>query len=199
VKIKRIVSILLVLIFAICTLTGCQKKTEVSDKPTSARKREGKSEKNRKSDLSGLVTVVAGNEVTIKVIQMEQDSINDGKNDKDKNKTEADKKVKKEDEEKKNNNTQKEDKSITVDSKKENQDSAEKKYNVTGETKTIIIPVGIPITIMSRGEKEEVPKDAEIKDIKKGNMLQIWYSEKDNSVISKVNIVLLDRKNTAYK
>lgn len=187
-RINRVVSILAVFIFVISLLTGCQKKVESGDKATSTKKQEAKGEKkvrDRKADLNGIVTEVAGNEVTIKVIQINED-------DED---TDNDKKTKKEDTAKKDEKRKKEDKSFPTYPKKGNGNDGEKKYGVTNETKIITIPVGVPITITTRGEKSEEPKVAEIKDISKGNLLEIWYSEKDKTAISKV-IIILAKKNS---
>jgi hypothetical protein len=189
---KKIVSILILVIFLVTGLTACQKRAGEGDKAVTAKKRETKGEKKEKTgkaDLNGMVTEVFGNEITIKVIEVTEEN-----SEKDK----EEKNVKKENNDKENSKQKKEDKTAEA-AKKEGQDSVEKKFGVTGETKTITVPVGIPITVMTKGDKEEEPKLADIRDIKKGNIIQIWYSEKDKTVITKINIMIVDKKNAGSK
>ncbi len=58
----------------------------------------------------------------------------------------------------------------------------------TGERKEIIIPVGIPITAMVRTNTGREIKNVAFNKIKKGDILQIWYSDKAQENISRVGI-----------
>ena len=76
----------------------------------------------------------------------------------------------------------------------------------TGEEKTIVIPVGVPITSVQRSNTgtngaqngsntgNSTPSTTaqtvqlDFKDIKVGDILSIWYSEKDKTAIARVSI-----------
>jgi protein involved in sex pheromone biosynthesis len=57
----------------------------------------------------------------------------------------------------------------------------------TGETKIITIPDNIKITKMERSNKGIVNAEVKLKDLKKDDILQVWYSDKEKSVITRVN------------
>lgn len=63
----------------------------------------------------------------------------------------------------------------------------------TGETKTITIPAGTLITTIVRSESGRETKNIELKDITKGNMIQVWYSDKAKGIISRVSISSFNR------
>jgi hypothetical protein len=63
----------------------------------------------------------------------------------------------------------------------------------TGERKTVIIPVGIPITTMVRTDTGRETKTIEFTKIKKGDILQIWYSDKAREIISRIGIRTITR------
>ncbi|MFZ5965771.1 MAG: hypothetical protein ACOYVK_01155 [Bacillota bacterium] len=56
---------------------------------------------------------------------------------------------------------------------------------LTGETKTLLIPVGVPITSRSRSEETQL----DIGDIYEGAILQIWFDEADKEMITKVSVM----------
>ena len=58
----------------------------------------------------------------------------------------------------------------------------------TGETQTLTIPVGVPLTTMTRGQNGPEMKEASLKDIKKGSMLTIWYADKTSKTIARISI-----------
>ncbi len=58
----------------------------------------------------------------------------------------------------------------------------------TGETTSITIPEGVSISEMTRGENGVQQEELTIADIKEGDILQIWYSDKDKGVAEKVRI-----------
>ncbi|MEW9122120.1 MAG: hypothetical protein AB2421_05355 [Thermotaleaceae bacterium] len=57
--------------------------------------------------------------------------------------------------------------------------------NFTGETKTILIPVGIPITSMGQSGSKEL----DIADIYKGMIMQIWFDQEDKEMIAQVRVM----------
>ena len=58
----------------------------------------------------------------------------------------------------------------------------------TGESKIITIPDGVEITSSTRGNNGSEQKTLALTDIKKGDILQIWYSDKSTETISKVSV-----------
>lgn len=60
--------------------------------------------------------------------------------------------------------------------------------NYTGETKTITIPEGVSVTKTVMGENGMEVVDIKLEELKQGDILQVWYSEEDNSVISRVSV-----------
>lgn len=58
----------------------------------------------------------------------------------------------------------------------------------TGETKTVKIPAGVPVTTVTRGQSGMETKNIEVKDIKAGDMLQVWFSDAGKTVVSKVSV-----------
>ncbi|MDI3481042.1 MAG: hypothetical protein PWQ97_697 [Tepidanaerobacteraceae bacterium] len=61
--------------------------------------------------------------------------------------------------------------------------------NYTGESKTITIPDGVEITTFARGDKGGEQKTIELKDIKVGDILRIWYSDENKTTISRVSVM----------
>ncbi len=59
----------------------------------------------------------------------------------------------------------------------------------TGETKTITVASGISITAMGRGEKGAEPTKLEVKDIKVGDMISVWYSDQAAGTISRISVM----------
>ncbi|MCR4436104.1 MAG: hypothetical protein QHH06_13820 [Clostridiales bacterium] len=59
----------------------------------------------------------------------------------------------------------------------------------TGQTQTISIPDGTQITTTVRGQNAREEKAIELKDIKQGDILQIWYSDKDKQTISRISVM----------
>lgn len=62
-----------------------------------------------------------------------------------------------------------------------------RQLKLTGETATVLIPVGIPVTTFSKGETKEM----DIADIYEGSILQIWFDEndKENQTITRVMVM----------
>ncbi len=60
-----------------------------------------------------------------------------------------------------------------------------REMNFTGETKTLLIPVGVPITSFGAGGEKEL----EIEDIYEGSILQIWFDKDDNEMITQVRMM----------
>ncbi|PAE37167.1 hypothetical protein CHI06_20825 [Bacillus sp. 7884-1] len=59
--------------------------------------------------------------------------------------------------------------------------------NYTGEEKTIVIPVGMPIVSMTRGEEGMVESEISLNELTSGSTLSIYYQE-DGKTIEKITI-----------
>jgi len=62
----------------------------------------------------------------------------------------------------------------------------------TGETKTITVPEGVSITAMGGrpgNDNGSEKSDLKVSDLAKGNVLQIWYSEEDKDTISRITVM----------
>lgn len=64
----------------------------------------------------------------------------------------------------------------------------------TGETKTVKIPAGVTVTTVARGQSGMETKNIEVKDIKAGEMLQVWFSDAGKTVVSKVSVSNFGKK-----
>lgn len=60
--------------------------------------------------------------------------------------------------------------------------------NYTGETTSIIIPEGVSITKMTRGENGAQNSELAIGDIESGDILQVWFADEDEGVVERVSI-----------
>jgi uncharacterized protein YceK len=61
-------------------------------------------------------------------------------------------------------------------------------YEYTGESKTILIPVGLSLASMGRSQAGTETSAKDFTDINKGDVLQVWYSDDDDTVITRVSI-----------
>jgi len=67
------------------------------------------------------------------------------------------------------------------------QRSGQREIKLTGETVTILLPVGVPINTFSVNGAKEI----DMADIYAGNMMQIWYedSEAENKTITRIMVI----------
>lgn len=152
--------------------TGCVNTNEKADssqetnrsgnsveKNSKAAKQKGQRAQNR-PDMFGKVKSIIGNEVILELAEIPQRQKDEG-------------------------NGKGEDKSpiavnnVGIDNRPDQRPqggAGGRQLKFTGETATILIPVGVPITIRSSGEI----KNLEIADIYEGSMLQIWIDEEEN-------------------
>lgn len=167
--------------------TGCGlKNTEASGDPAQttghARAESAKADagnpKRRFSrpDLSGEVTSIVGNEVTLKVIEMPQTGPNMARG--------AQRGMRPPGEGRPGQGFQ-------AGAGTGMMGPGTIKYS--GEKKTVLIPVGIPITTMTRGEKGRETKTLDFTDIKKGAILQIWYADQKQTAISRISVRTMAR------
>jgi hypothetical protein len=166
-KIILIISMFIILV----SLTGCGSKANEEDGATSINDsinaigenplpRQGQFER---ADLIGEVSEVNGREITLKLIQMPQFQGRRGEGQNGAGRPErAD--------------------------RPQGEGRTERVINYTGESKIITIPENVDITSFNRGENGPGAIKIDIKDIKAGDMLQIWYSEEDENVITRISL-----------
>ncbi|PYG85828.1 hypothetical protein LY28_03125 [Ruminiclostridium sufflavum DSM 19573] len=136
------------------------------------------------ADLSGEVTSVSGNEITLKVIDMpsfgggQKPSKRDGENSKNTGDTKA----------AGNSNAASDKDNSQGNGKAPQNDSRQPQmsFKYTGENKTITIPDGMAI---SSDRRDSQGKELSVSDIKEGNILRIWYSDDEKEAISKVSVM----------
>ncbi len=65
------------------------------------------------------------------------------------------------------------------------QQRTNREIKLTGETKTILIPVGIPIITLGQNTQKEL----DLADIYQGMMMQIWLDANDNEMITQIRVM----------
>ncbi|MDF2987247.1 MAG: hypothetical protein K0R50_2757 [Eubacterium sp.] len=154
---KKSISILLISLF-IFSLAACgSKNTSAAAADSSV----GGRMQVQAADLTGEVSSVSDNKITLKVIKMPALGRN-GRAPSDNSNSSPDRRSSK--------NTQ-------------------RTFKFTGETKTVTLPGDIEITSAGRRQSEDSADEQptlNISDIKQGDVLQIWYSKNDGEAISRV-------------
>lgn len=157
-------------------LSGCAASSQPSDvelnnKPNQVgEEKDANNEEKRarkRPDMFGRVKSIIGNEVVLEIAEMPQMSAN--KDNKQKNKAVG---------------------VPTGEGKgtgQRPQGAGGRELKFTGETVTLLIPVGIPITTRSQSGTKEI----DLVDIYEGSSLQIWFDdmEKEDRVIT--NVIML--------
>ncbi len=67
------------------------------------------------------------------------------------------------------------------------QGQPELKY--TGETKTVTIPEDVSITTFGRGSNGNQQNTVAVSELKQGEILQLWYADKEKGTISRASIL----------
>ncbi|AOT69739.1 hypothetical protein [Geosporobacter ferrireducens] len=65
------------------------------------------------------------------------------------------------------------------------QQRTNRELNLTGETKTILIPVGVPIMTIGQNTQKEL----DLADIYQGMIMQIWLDQNDKEMITQVRVM----------
>lgn len=190
---KRIISILMLLTVLSLSLSGCKSKTAKGNNGQ-ARQRSNQQGQFQAADLSGEVTEINGKEITIKVIEMPQ--FNRGNNGQGNNNQSGNNQGGRYQGGNGQDNNQNGGQNNKNPGNGGNpQPGGGRAFNYTGETKTITIPDGISITTRDRANNGVQSKNIELKDIVKGDILQIYYSDKDKGTISKINVMTVQSNN----
>jgi hypothetical protein len=194
---KKIITLMVAGVFIATTMTGCGSKTAAAGKASASPKASaGKGDKNdrrafKQADLMGEVTEIAGNEVTLKLIEVP-----------------------------KMNGPRPSGSPPKQGDGNDTGGRMRREVKYTGETKSITLPAGVPIQSMMRGsfgggarpdgqrpsgagrngdgqnrvrpsgpmptpQMTEVP----LKDVKKGSTIQIWYKEGSKDIISRIQMM----------
>jgi hypothetical protein len=190
-KNKKILGIVATSVILMSVFTGCGNSNNTSStqnsstaKSTTASTQSSGTQANANNqikkmpDLAGEVSSVNGNQITLKLIEL---PTNAGKG---KNTTSPSGQ----------NSTQKTSQSNaqTPDSKSTNGHGSQRhkmQVKYTGETKTITISSGIPITTFSRNTNGGSQKTITVADIKTGDRLDIWYTDSTKSTISNIRVL----------
>jgi len=175
---------------------GCSSKNTATNKAdVSGQEKDSKSTATQqgnvgKVDLIGEVTKVNGSEITVKVIEMPQfpgDFRNgDGQQGQRPNR-ERNQGENQGDQNGQNSQTDEQRKQRGDGQQGQPRGNMERKY--TGENKTIKIPDDIKVTTNKRGDdgkREQV--NVAVSEIKEGNIITVWYSDKEKGTISRINL-----------
>lgn len=149
-----------------------------------------------RADLTGEVSEISGNKVTLKVIEMPTFNRNNTRSQGSPGKSNGETPKSTENDNganaKRNNSHNVSNNSNTAPNSDQplgDGQPRQRAQQYTGETKTITIPDGVTISSMSRKNDGNDSKALSISDIKQGNILQIWYSDEAKEVISKVSVM----------
>lgn len=162
----------IVLIFTACSKAEVQVDTDIetSGKAESSNPGNNTQRKmNSRPDMFGKVKSIIGNEVILEMAEMPEmpDRQQQSKNGQ--------------------NNSGQKSNGGNGGMRPEGMKPENRQLKLTGETATLLIPVGIPITTRSQVDTKEI----DIADIYEGVMLQIWFdkSDKENKTITKVSMI----------
>lgn len=184
---KKSISLIAISLITASLLFGCKAKTTDNQNSTAQNNQSqgnfnGKGQFQR-ADISGQVVSIKGSQITIKVIkqpQLGQQGGNNGSNNTGNS----------------NNNNSNSNSNSSSNSNAGgnngnggNQGTRQRRQlEFTGESKTITVPDGTPITTMVRGNQGRETKQLQVKDVKADDILQIWYADKDKGTVSKISV-----------
>jgi len=150
-------------------------------------KNQEKIEKPEMPDLSGKVTAIDDNKITLSIIKLPQSN---GANREQTGSKQPPQGTGIQDQPKEQRPSQ--DTDIQNGAPKDRKEPPQKmNIEYTGETKVITIPSSINITTMVKTDNKMENKKIEIGDIKVGNIITLWYSDDDSTAISKVMVQTL--------
>ncbi|MCX7746781.1 MAG: hypothetical protein N2645_07810 [Clostridia bacterium] len=168
-------TVILLLVITIGFLSACGSKGENPADIESGGEEEfnRQGQFNNRADLTGEVASVEGNTITLKVIEIPQ-----FRNDRE-------------------NRTPRPDRTPGAfrtpgarggEGPAGNRQRLQGTPNYTGETKKITLPEGVHITTMVRGENGVQENEVDIKTVKSGEILQVWYKDQNQNEIERVRI-----------
>lgn len=180
---KGKVIIISLLLAAAVGLSGCGSNAQEAVKQKTGADAQGERRgQMARADLVGEVTSVTGSDVVVKVIEMPDfgqntpqgnDAANSGQ-DKSQNRK---------------NGSNGEGQNERQGRGQEQGPGPGREVKYTGESKTLTIPAGTAITTFDREQNGRQVKNIEVKDIKQGDTIQIWYSDKEKETIEKISVM----------
>ncbi|MCG8501703.1 MAG: hypothetical protein MJB12_15060 [Firmicutes bacterium] len=157
---RKGLKIMLVVLSMMLLLMGCGKSDDVSGPVADNSKGNpggrGNISSRDRPDMYGRVESILGNEVKLLVAEMPERTRSSGMNAEER-------------EEKRSQ--------MQNMGPEKRQQMMQDSIKFTGETETLMIPVGVPIASMKQGETAEM----DLGDIYEGMFLQIWFNEEDES------------------
>ncbi len=157
-KVNKFISkVLIVLVCLSLVLTGCTESKEPMDTVSKSTENENQRERRVRSraDIFGRVKSIIGNEVVLEIAEMPERIANQGEGQEGRGEGAA---------------------------RREGNSGGEspggrgmREMKLTGETVTLLIPIGIPITTRSQKSLKEI----DLADIYVGATLQIWFEDGD--------------------
>lgn len=172
---KKLLPIFILIAALTFAFTGCGKKqaADQSSTPANAQNGEKQSSRQTPADLIGEVDSISGNDITLKVIAMPQRPSGNQNGEKPTGtpgqKNQGDKQ--------------------NQGNRPDRQNQGDRQPQYTGEAQTITLSNSIPITTYSRGDNGPKSDPIKLSDIKKGDRLQVYYSDKEKKAIEKVSVM----------
>lgn len=157
-KKRRYIFVLLLLFVSVAAI-GCSNSSDSNSQTAaenSTRALTQSGAPDRRFDMQGIVKSIIGNEVTVNIVIGEQAELSE--------------------EEKAKRRAERQNMSP-----EERQQSREANFKVTNETKSVIIPVGVPIVMTQNNTGTPEVTKMELADIKKGSVLKIWIKSGSTS------------------
>ncbi len=197
---KKVVYLITSLMISATIITGCGSNKTANKQGNSNQsdftENKGNNQNDRAPGITGEVTAVDGNKVTLKLIQMpargmnnrEQSASSDNQNNNQGNKnqrqaapsTDAQAGASEQGGEQKGQG-------IPPTGQQNSAPNFQTQY--TGETKIIEIPDGAQISTFNKGSQEGASSSLSIKDIKVGDRLTVSYADSKQSTISRISIM----------
>lgn len=197
---KRTAATLAILLALSLTVAGCGTKKQKETSKTQNQKTEQTSTQKQsqfsRPDMMGEIVSVQGNEITLKEIDTSQQRGNRAPGQRDGNQPPQPQQG----QDKQGGQPQPTPQVQPGQPGPNGQEPRrQREVQYTGETKKITIPEGVSVTEMTRGQNGVEQKVVETKDLKAGDTLSIWYSDKEKGTISRISVRPKTDSNTVSK
>lgn len=177
---------LLTFVVILTVFSGCAAKQQNDARNFEAGERMGQFQR---ADLSGEVTLVEGNKLTLKVIETPQFNGNMSQGERQgmrQRRQGGDGEV---------DNGQRRGPAVAADNGGQLRRSVgEREMNYTGETISITVPDDVQITTATIGQNGMEVKNIKLDEIKEGDIVQIWYADDGSETISRINVGSFGRR-----
>ncbi len=126
-------------------------------------------ENYKRCDLTGEITEINGNDISLNIIATPQFTPTDSNSPKKYHPRDA--------------------------QSSSSQQDTQREPQYTGETKTITIPENTPISTTTRASSGNELQNLQVSDLKIGDILQIWYSNQDSQSLDKISVRQINKNN----